>query len=96
MGMPVIREGVDETCGHCFEPIPFIQGSPDVFVNNMPVVRQGDEIPPHCCFDLCHIGAAVGNSSGVYADNLAIQVQTNSLTCGDTSCNGSSDTFCGT
>lgn len=95
MGLPVIRLGVDNTCGHCYEPIPFIEGSSDVFVDSIPVVRQGDMIPPHCCGYTCHVGAAIGNSSGVYANNKAVQVQTNSLTCGDTSCNGSSDVFSG-
>lgn len=95
MGLPVIRMGVDNTQGHCFEPIPFIEGSPDVFVNNIPVVRQGDMIPPHCCSDVCHVGAAVGNSSGVYANNRLIEVQTNNLTCGDHAANGSPDTFSG-
>src|ERR1700745_1082734 len=94
MGMPVIRKGVDLTCGHCYYPVVFIQGSPDVFVNSIPVVRQGDPINTHCCGKTCHIGTAVGNHSGVYANNRAIQVRTNSVTCGDTSCNGSPNVFC--
>ena len=95
MGLPVIRLGVDKTCGHCFIPIVFIEGSPNVFVNNIPVVRQGDHIMVHCCGKTCHTGMAVGNHSGVYANNRAIQVQTNAVTCGDTSCNGSPNVFCG-
>jgi len=95
MGFPVIRKSVDKTCGHCYQPIVFIEGSPNVFVNNLPVVRQGDHIPPHCCGKTCHVGAAVGNHSHVFANSRAIQVRTNALTCGDTSCNGSPNVFCG-
>jgi uncharacterized Zn-binding protein involved in type VI secretion len=94
MGLPVIRWHIDKTCGHCYQPIPFIEGSPDVIVNNQSVVRQNDMIPPHCCGSSCHVGAAIGNGSNVFANNKPIQVQTNSLTCGDRSCNGSTDTFC--
>ena len=93
MGMPVIRMSVDQTCGHCYTPIEFIEGSPDVFVNNKQVVRKGDKIPEHCCGDDCHQGAAIGCGSNVYANSKPIQVQTNGLDCGDTSCNGSPDVF---
>jgi uncharacterized Zn-binding protein involved in type VI secretion len=95
VGLPVIRKDVDNTCGHCFQPVVFIEGSPDVIVNSHPVVRKGDHIRIHCCGQTCHVGAAIGNGSGVYANGRPIQVQTNSLTCGDTSCNGSGDTFSG-
>lgn len=94
MGLPVIRWHVDKTCGHCYQPIAFIEGSPDVIVNNQSVVRKGDHIPSHCCGNTCHVGEAIGNSSSVFANNKPIQVQTNGLTCGDRSCNGSGDTFC--
>jgi uncharacterized Zn-binding protein involved in type VI secretion len=73
----------------------FIEGSPNVIVNNQSVVRQGDHILVHCCGNTCHVGTAVGNRSKVYANNKAIQVRTNSVTCGDTSCNGSPNVFCG-
>lgn len=94
MGLPVIRWHVDLTCGHCFEPIVFIEGSPNVIINGQSVVRQGDHIPPHCCGKVCHVGAAIGTSAMVFANNKKIQVQTDGLTCGDTSCHGSPDTFC--
>jgi hypothetical protein len=95
MGMPVIRWLIDRTCGHCYIPQIFIEGSPDVMVNNQKVVRKTDHILIHCCGGSCHVGAAMGNGSQVFANNLQIQVQTNNLDCGDTSCNGSSDVFCG-
>jgi hypothetical protein len=95
LGLPVIRWLCDRTCGHCYIPQIFIEGSPDVIVNNYKVVRKNDHILVHCCGGTCHVGQAVGNSSNVYVNNLAVQVQTNSLTCGDTSCNGSPTVFCG-
>ena len=95
VALPVIRWLIDLTCGHCFIPIMFIEGSPDVIVNNYLVVRQNDSIEVHCCFFVCHAGLAMGNHSGVYANNRLVQVQTNGVTCGDTSCNGSPDVFSG-
>lgn len=91
----VVREFVDQTCGHCYTPTIFIEGSPDTFVNALPVVRKGDAILPHCCGNTCHGGSAVGNSSNVYVNGRLLQVVTNSVTCGDHSCAGSPDTFCG-
>ena len=86
---------MDYTQGHCYEPQIFIQGSPDVFVNTYKVVRKTDQILPHCCGASCHVGEAVGNNSGVYANNLLVEVQTNDLTCGDHAANGSPDVYCG-
>lgn len=93
MGLPVIRKTVDKTCGHCYEPVVFIEGSPDVFVNSKPIVRKGDRIPVHCCGGDCHDGRALGCSSNVFANSKPIQVRTNGLDCGDKSCNGSPDVF---
>lgn len=94
MGLPVVRAYVDKSCGHCFVPTIFVQGSQDTFCNNLPVVRQGDQILPHCCGNSCHGGSAVGNGGQVFANNRLIQVVSDAINCGDHSCQGSPDTFC--
>jgi hypothetical protein len=94
VGLPVIRWQIDNTCGHCYFPVPFIEGSADVLTNNMHTVRKGDHIRKHCCGKKCHVGAAKGSSGGVYVNNRPIQVQTNAVDCGDRSCNGSNNVLC--
>lgn len=89
----VVRRGVDRTTGHgCYPPTVFTVGSPNTFANNIPIVRQGDPIRPHCCRS-CHGGAAIGNRKGVYINNRLVQVVTNGVTCSDRSAQGSPDTF---
>lgn len=66
--IPVSRRGVDNTYGHCFNPVPIIISSPDVFVNNIPVNRIGDPIPPHRCGKSVHGGVAITGSPDVFAN----------------------------
>lgn len=94
MPYPVVRITVDHTAGHsCYPPTVFTKGSPNVRANNIPVVRQGDPIKPHCCPDSCHGGSAVGNSCSVFVNNRPVQHVINGVTCGDTSAQGSPNTF---
>jgi uncharacterized Zn-binding protein involved in type VI secretion len=89
MPFPVVRANSDLTTGHSvYDPTTFQSGSENVFVNNLPVVRQSDPIDPHP-----HDGGAVGNQGGVMANNLPIQHVTNEVDCGDHSAEGSPDTF---
>src|SRR5579859_5906258 len=46
---PVVRLG-DISSGHdCWPGRPNDEGSPNVFVNNLPVHTQGDHWDEHCC-----------------------------------------------
>lgn len=68
-GLPVTRQDVDSTCGHCYSPTTFPSGSPTVFVNNQPVIRVGDSINPHTCNNNTHGGVAQPGSIDVFADS---------------------------
>lgn len=68
-GMPVVRKGVDLTAGHCFNPVPIVVGSPNVFVNNIPATDVGDKIATHRCGKSTHSGAAANGSPDVFINN---------------------------
>lgn len=78
----VVRQG-DLTSGHgCWPPQVPQTYSPNVFVNNLPVVRNGDIRVVHCCPPPCHSGTYIGSNT-VYANGQAIQKQGDPLDCGD-------------
>lgn len=91
------RKG-DKCTGHpCYNPVPYITGSPDVFINGMPSLRQTDKHDVHCCGPSCHDGMVKKGSSSVFANSLPIARQGDLNTCSainfvDTS---SSDSFAG-
>lgn len=88
----VIRKDVDISFGHCFSPRPCVTGSNDVFVNNIPVCREGDYYPTHCCGSSCHDGVAV-SASNVFVNNRKIHRFGDRISCGDTANNGSLNVF---
>ena len=52
--MPGVSRLGDVCTGHgCFPSRPSTGASPNVFVNGIPVHRQGDSWAPHCCVT-CH------------------------------------------
>lgn len=68
-----------------------IKGSPDVFVNNKPVVRVGDNVAghgpgPHAA------PVMVAGSTNVFTNNIETCRQGDPASCGHTA-SGSSDTF---
>lgn len=66
--IPVSRQDVDFTAGHCWASVPVTDGSPDVFVNSKNVDRVGDPIngSVHCCPDAdCHPGTISVGSGNV-------------------------------
>lgn len=52
--MPAIVRIGDKSAGHCFEPRPNLEGSPNVFVNGKAVARMGDQ---QSCGDICAEGS---------------------------------------
>lgn len=91
----IVRQG-DMTTGHgSFPPTIFIQGSPDTFVNGLPVVRQGDKALIHCDPTSCHVGDALAGGGGVFVNGLPVQKVGDPLSCGDSSAMGSVDTMAG-
>jgi uncharacterized Zn-binding protein involved in type VI secretion len=85
---------VDKTHGHpTAGATVFTEGSPNVFCNNLPVVRKGDPIEPHGLTQ--HNGKAEGNTLGIFCNNLPIQLVGDKVDCGDVSEEGSPDVICG-
>jgi uncharacterized Zn-binding protein involved in type VI secretion len=95
MGAPVIRKGVDNSRGHCYEPRPANTGSPNVYVNGIPVVRVGDHYPTHSCGNSSHDGDASQGAPNVYVNGKAIHRAGDSISCGDTASGGSPNVFVG-
>lgn len=87
-----IRKGVDKSRGHCFYPVVPIQGSPNVFVNGIPLVRAGDAYPTHCCGTACHAGKATSTSNVIVNFKPAHRFG-DPLTCGDHASHGSPNVF---
>lgn len=62
--MPDASRKGDMCNGHsCFPPTPAIAGSPDVFIDKIPALRQGDAVAPHGCKDCPPHGRSVAAGS---------------------------------
>lgn len=87
----IVRQG-DMCSGHgCFPPRLPISWSANVFVENKPVVLNGDLLESHCCPDNeCHNGMYIGIGN-VFANNRYIQKKSDPISCGSR-CQNSSNT----
>lgn len=89
--MPGVVRCIDLCSGHGeFPPRLPISHSPDVYVDNLPVERCTDTLSIHCDSDSCHGGIYIGTRT-VFANNLPIQAQTDSISCGSHCLMGSGD-----
>jgi uncharacterized Zn-binding protein involved in type VI secretion len=97
MGLPVVRMGVDVCSGHPvgFGPRPAIAGSPDVFVDGIPVVRVGDEWAPHTNIIIVHGAEGISGSTTVFCNGRTVMRSLDPLNCGSIASAGSLTTFCG-
>ena len=70
----IIRQGADPSQGHCFPPLPCLNGSQTVFVNGLGVVRVTDDYGQvHNCGDNTHsMGPAIHGSTDVFVEGLGI------------------------
>lgn len=95
MSRAVTRLG-DRGTGHgCFPPRPNISASSDVFVNSIAVHRQGDGWAVHCCGPSCHAGSLSFGSSTVYVNGKQCGRIGDSISCGSSVAEGSSNVFAG-
>ena len=90
----VTRQG-DISAGHGYPPRPNDQGSPDVFVDNLPVHRQTDHWPTHCIPGSCHDGVTLAGNPTVFVNNLPIARIGDPISCGDKIAQGSQTVFAG-
>lgn len=93
--MPSATRIGDKTVGHCFFPVPLLNGSPTVFVNGRAVGVIGGKYPPHTCGDSTHQGSLAKGSSTAFASGRAIGRIGDKLSCGDTVAQGSPTVFVG-
>lgn len=92
--MPAVVRLGDNCSGHGgFPPRPAIQGSPDVFLNDLSVVRVGDSFASHCDDDTCHTGVAQTGSPDIFCNDKPVFRVGDNVSCGSTGSEGSPDGF---
>jgi uncharacterized Zn-binding protein involved in type VI secretion len=91
----VIRSLIDLSQGHCFSPTPCLTGSPDVFAENIPVVRQFDDYGQiHFCGIIWHpMGVAIEGSPTVFVNGMGVHRDADRINCGDVADNGANTVF---
>lgn len=94
-GFGIARLG-DLDTGHSSWPSrPIIQASPDFFVENKAVAREGDALAIHCNPDNCHPGVIASGSSTVFANNKRVARISDPVSCGGTILGGATRTNAG-
>lgn len=92
--MPAVTRLGDNCTGHgCFPPRPSTSASPNVFVNNIKVHRQGDSWDTHCCGPSCHSSNLAAGSSTVYVNGKQIGRIGDPVSCGSAVAVGSGNVF---
>ncbi|WP_082830726.1 PAAR domain-containing protein [Pseudovibrio sp. W74] len=91
--MPAAYRKGDIASGHgCFPPTPSVAGSPDVFVNQIAVVRVGDSVAPHGCKKCPSHGRSMSAGSGtVFVNGRAVCRVGDAVACGGSASVGSGD-----
>lgn len=86
----------DKGTGHGgYAARPNDQGSPNVFVNNIPVHRTTDHWETHCAGPACHDSNLAVGSKTVIVNNLAIGRVDDDVQCGSLVAEGSPNVFAG-
>ena len=99
--MPAATRLGDICTGHaCWPPRPSVESSPNVFVNKIPLHRQGDGWATHCCTHPgvphgCHDSVLASGSSTVYVNGKQAGRIGDPVACGSSVATGSDDVFIG-
>ena len=99
--MPAVVRLGDICTGHeCFPPRSNVEGSPNVFVNGLPVHRVGDSWDVHTCTHPeiphgSHAGSQSSGSSKVFVNGRAVARIGDSVSCGSSCASGSPNVFAG-
>lgn len=94
--MPAITRLGDYCTGHdCHPPRPSTQGSPDVFVNGIPVHRVGDLWGPHSCDGPPHTSILIQGAPGVLVNGQPVGRVGDLIACGSFVATGSPDVIVG-
>jgi uncharacterized Zn-binding protein involved in type VI secretion len=77
------RKGDTGTAHGCFPPSPSITGSPDVLIDGIPALRQGDAHAPHACPNTPpHPRAVSGGSPTVFVNGRPLARVGDAIGCG--------------
>lgn len=79
----------DRSAGHCFEPRPNLDGSPNVFINGIAAHRVGDKWAFHRCGKSSHDGVQSQGSPNVFVNGKALARIGDRISCGDICAQGS-------
>lgn len=96
--MPAVTRLGDMGSGHgCWPPRPNTEGSADVFVNGLPVHRQGDAWAAHTCPPIpeTHASVLASGSSTVFANGKQVGRIGDPVACGSSVATGSENVFAG-
>lgn len=96
--MPPCARIADTCTGHspCYPGRPATSGSPDVFVNGLPVHRVGDSWASHGCPDNpSHGSVLAAGSSTVFANGKPVGRIGDPVACGSSVATGSPDVIVG-
>lgn len=92
--MPSITRLGDVDTGHGgWPPRGNVEGSPDVFANELPVHRETDEWPVHCDDSDCHDSQLEQGSINVFVNNLGASFSSSLETDGSFALQGSPNVF---
>lgn len=94
--MPAAVRLGDVCTGHgCFPSRPNDEGSPNVFVNDLPSHRLTDHWVTHCCPppSPCHDSVAAEGSPNVFVNDLPKCRIGDAVACGSTMATGSNNVF---
>ncbi len=98
--MPGIARLGDICTGHgCWPPRPPKSGSPNVFVNHKPWIRQGDPWKSHCCLCCknhpCHTSKLCAGSETIFINSKAGGRIGDPVCCGSAVARSSTNVFGG-
>lgn len=96
--MPAVTRLGDMGSGHgCWPPRPNNGASPNVYVNGIPVHREGDSWAPHTCPTIpeTHSSVLASGSSSVFANGKPVGRIGDPVACGSTVTQGSGNVFAG-
>lgn len=90
----VVRLG-DLCSGHgCYSSRVNNSSSTNVYVNSIGAHRVTDTWIVHCCEGVCHDGVTIEGSPNVYVNSLPVARIGDSIDCGSTCLEGSTDVIC--
>lgn len=95
--MPAVTLLGHRCTGHgCYPPRPNVEGSGNVFANDIPVHRQDDAWHPHGCGDCTpHSSETKSGSQTVYVNGKQMARIGDPVKCGSKIAQGTGNVFCG-